>query len=117
MFKIFTPDNIKTRYIINIQSKNGKAGLYWKDEPENPFDSEAVAIYTKKANGEEVKLGYIQKKIFLSKDADENNVYEHIMDDFKMKVLKNQIDKGVMRFYWDFYEETGWLFKKGERYE
>jgi len=109
MFKIFTPDEIKSDY---IQSKDNKEEIYWKDEPKNRYDNKAVAIYSKEANGNEIKLGYIQKRIYLYKDESFKNVYTNIMDNFKMKALKNQIDEGKLCFHWDSHEETGWLIDK-----
>ncbi len=111
MFKIFTPKEMKINYITNIKRKNSKTGIYYKDEPENQYDNEAIAIYTKNAKDKEIKLGYVQKKIYLRREKGQN-VYDYIMDDFKIKALKTQINQGLMCFYWDKDEECGWLIKK-----
>jgi len=55
---VFIPDD---KYIHNMQSQRGKANIFYKDEPENKYDSEAIAVYTLNREKEEVFLGYIKK--------------------------------------------------------
>jgi hypothetical protein len=66
--KIFIPKNLKTKYVTNIQSHKGKGNIHYQLEPENPYDSKAVIIYTYNQKKERVDLGYIQKKQYIGRN-------------------------------------------------
>lgn len=115
MFLVFIPNDISVfDYHIHKYTKRNNYPIYYKDEPNNIYDSEAVAIYTK-LEGKEYKIGYIQKKIFLFKDSNDENVYDYIFTDkdkMKMKALKANINSGNMYFLWNDCEEVGHLVYK-----
>lgn len=134
---IFIPKNV---YVRNMQSHRGKANIFYKDEPTNPHDPEAVQIFTLDKKKEEIFLGYIKKNEVNTIFTDEaNELYsmaecgEMMWEDAKLdenwakvkeviktpifkgeklEQVKKDIAKGIYRFRYDYDAGYGYLFKK-----
>jgi len=133
---VFTPNE---KYIHNMQSRKGKANIFYRDEPTNPYDKEAVKIFTFNRKKEEVFLGYIKKNEIQTIFTDEaEKLYEDIQchliswEDAKrdknwgkikeivkepiftkneLDHIKNEISKGNYRFRFDYEMGYGYLFR------
>ncbi len=133
---VFIPDS---KYIHNMQSFKGKANIFYKDEPTNKFDAEAIQIFTRNKKKEEIFLGYIKKNdvetIYTDEaeelyenahcgsvkwedaKADENwakvkeVVKEPIFTGAELEQIKNDIENNVYRFRYNHYEGHGYLFR------
>ena len=127
-----------SKYIHNMQSKKGKANIFFKDEPTNPHDKEAIQIFTLNRDKEEIFLGYIKKNdvhtIFtdeaeeLYQDAqchliewedaksDKNwgkikeVIKEPIFTSSELEKIKELISKNAYRFRFEYDTQSGYIF-------
>ena len=129
----------ETKYIKNINSKKGKANIFYEIETTNKYDNEAIAIYTLNQKKEKIFLGYIKKNevetIFtdaaneLYEDAERfdnwqenklNKNWAEVKEKIKTPIftkeelekIKENINNNLYNFRFEFEENIGYLFLK-----
>ncbi len=137
--ELYLPSKKITRYIKNIQSIKGKASIYYKDEKDNPYDSEAIAIFTKDKQKNEIFLGYIKKNNVEKEYTFEANELYHqatmgeiawevarddenwnqytivktpIWTSEDLEKIKDLINQNFYNYRFSYEENNGYLFKK-----
>lgn len=133
---VFIPDS---KYVHNMQSAKGKGNIFYKDEPSNKYDAEAIAIYTINQAKEEIFLGYIKKNnvqtIFTERandlyemaqchemsweeaKADEKwaevkeIIKEPIYTSNQLGQIKKDILNGIYKFRYEYDVGYGYLFR------
>ena len=140
--ELYLPNKKITKYIRNIQSAKGKASIYFKDEKDNPYDSEAIAIFTKDKQKNEIFLGYIKKNNVEKEYTFEANELYHqattgelsweearsyenwnkyttsktpIWSSEDLEKIKDLINQNFYNYRFSYAENQGYLFKRDEK--
>jgi len=104
---VYSPNEEK--YISGLKSIDEDTIIHCKIEKENPYDDEAILIYTLDSDKNIIKIGYIQKKIFVGKDENDLNIYDYLFFNDNVLFLEEVREKINDNFFTLKYENIDGL--------